>query len=578
MKRLLHAALSALLLASAGRAVAARLEITIAPQFQGEPLTLDSLRYRNAAGEALSVSRLSCLLSGFALQRDSGEWLEFSDVQAWMDAATRRQTVELDGVPPAPYRAVRFHVGPDAAVNAADPAVFPAGHALNPAVNGLHWSWQGGYVFMALEGHFRQGGGEAQGYVWHLARDPNRTAISLTAALDLRHDAGLLVHFDVATLLNAPRALSFAGDGSVTHSREGDPVAAAIKAGLPGAFRVHRIASAAAAVPAGPPVQPIDLPDKFTPFPLTMSRTFPLPDLPRDNPLITERVALGKRLFHDPMLSRDGTISCASCHAAQRAFTDGRPVSTGIAGRQGDRNAMPLFNLAWKHLFFWDGRAEPLRAQVLMPIADHREMDLRPDEACAKLAASPAYEAGFRAAFKSGSISPDKLALALEQYLLTLIASRSKFDAVLNGETTLTAAEQRGFELFMTESDPRTGQRGADCFHCHGGPLFTDHQFHNNGLAAPGRGRAAVTGEAADEGKFVTPSLRNLALTAPYMHDGRFATLEEVIAHYSSGLHRSAALDPNLAKHSGAGLQLSAEDQKALIAFLKTLTDKNLQP
>lgn len=359
MKRLLHAALSALLLAPAGRAGVARLEITIAPQFQGEPLKLDSLRYRNAAGETLSVSRFSCLLSGFALQRDSGEWLEFPAVHAWLDASARRQTVELDSVPPAPYRAVRFHVGPDAAVNAADPAVFPAAHALNPAVNGLHWSWQGGYVFMALEGHFRQGAGEPQGYVWHLARNPNRSAISLTAALDLRHDAGLLVHFDVAALLNAPRALSFADDGSVTHSREGDPVAAALRAALPGAFRVYRIASAAPAAPAGPPVHPIDLPDKFTPYPLTMSRTFPMPDLPRDNPLISERVALGKRLFYDPMLSRDGSISCASCHAEQSAFTDGRRVSTGIAGRQGDRNTMPLFNLAWKSRFFWTAARKP---------------------------------------------------------------------------------------------------------------------------------------------------------------------------------------------------------------------------
>lgn len=578
MKRLLHAALAALLLAPAGSARAARLEITITPQFVAEPLLLDSLRYQNAAGETLSVSRLSYLLSGFALQRDSGEWLELPDLHAWMDAAARRQTVTLDSVPPAPYRAVRFHVGPDAAVNAADPARFPAGHALNPAVNGLHWSWQGGYVFMAMEGHYRQGAAEPGGYIWHLARDPNRTAVSLTAALDLRHDAGLLIHLDVASLLNAPRALSFTRDGSTTHSREGDPVAAALKAALPGAFRVHRIVSAAPAAPGGPPVQPIDLPDKFTPYPFTMSRMFPLPELPRDNPLITERVALGKRLFHEPLLSRNDTVSCATCHREKDAFTDSLPVSIGIDGRQGDRNAMPLFNLAWKSRFFWDGRAASLRTQVLMPIADHREMDLSPDQACEKLAAQPDYVEGFRAASKSPGITPDKIALALEQYLLTIVASQSKFDAVVNGKATLTDAEQRGFELFMTESDPRTGQRGADCFHCHGGPLFSDHQFHNNGLASPGKGRAAITGEAADEGKFVTPSLRNIALTAPYMHDGRFATLEEVVAHYSSGIHRSPALDPNLSKHAGSGLQLSAEDQQALIAFLKTLTDSHLLP
>jgi cytochrome c peroxidase len=579
MRRLIHAAAILGMSALAGLCSAARLEITIAPQFQGEALRLDSLRYQNAAGETLSVSRLSYLLSGFALQQENGAWLELSGTVAWLDAAARRQTVDLPDIPPARYQAVRFHVGPDAEMNAADAAKFPAAHPLNASLNGLHWSWQGGYVFMALEGHFRNAAQEPQGYLWHLARDPNRTCISLTAALDLRADAGMLVHFDVAALLNAPRALSFARDGTATHSRDGDPLAAALKANLAGAFQVHRIAGGiAAAAPAGLPVKPIDLPDKFTPYPLTISRSFPIPDLPRDNPLITERVALGKRLFNEPMLSRNGAISCASCHLEKSAFTDGLPVSTGVEGRRGDRNAMPLFNLAWKSRFFWDGRAESLRAQVLMPLADHREMDLEPAKACEKLAASPDYQRAFGAAFKSPGITADKLALALEQYLFTLIASRSKFDAVLLGKATLTEAEQRGFELFMTESDPRTGQRGADCFHCHGGPLFSDHQFHNNGLLSPGKGRAAITGEPADDGKFVTPSLRNIALTAPYMHDGRLATLEEVMAHYSTGIHRSAALDPNLAKHPGSGLQLSEADQKALIAFLKTLTDTGLQP
>ena len=578
MSRLFHAVLSALLLAAAVPAAAARLEVAIAPQFAGEPLTLDSLRHRNAAGETLAVTRLSCLLGGFALQREDGTWHETPDSDAWLDAATRRLTLDLEGIPPARYRALRFHVGPDAAANAADPSRFPAGHALNPAVNGLHWSWQGGYIFMALEGHFRKDNEAPQGFIWHLARDPNRTCITLSADLDCRQDAGVFIHFDVATLLNAPRVLSLARDGTATHSRDGDPVAAALKANLPGAFRVHRIAAAAPAVPAAARPRPIDLPDKFTPWPLTISRTFPIPELPPDNPLITERVTLGERLFHEPRLSRDGTVSCASCHAAKAAFTDGLPVSTGIAGRRGDRNAMSLFNLAWKRRFFWDGRAASLREQVLMPIADHREMDLAPEQACDKLAAVPEYAERFRAAFKSPGITPEKLALALEQYLLTIIASQSKFDLALQGRATLTSDEQRGFELFMTESDVRTGQRGADCFHCHGGPLFTDHQFHDNGLAEPGKGLAAVTGEQADEGKFVTPSLRNIALTGPYMHDGRFATLEEVLAHYSTGIHRNAALDPNLAKHPAPGLRLDAADQKALIAFLRTLTDTDLAP
>ncbi|MEO6739706.1 MAG: cytochrome C peroxidase, partial [Chthoniobacteraceae bacterium] len=138
---------------------------------------------------------------------------------------------------------------------------------------------------------------------------------------------------------------------------------------------------------------------------------------------------------------------------------------------------------------------------------------------------------------------------------------------------TFSDDEKRGFELFMTEFDPRTGQRGADCFHCHGGPLFSDHQFHNNGLApSDDTGRFRITKLESDRGKFATPSLRNVALTAPYMHDGRFATFEEVVEHYSTGMQRTPTLDPNLAKHPDAGIPFSTEDKRALVAFLKTLT------
>lgn len=470
------------------------------------------------------------------------------------------------------YRSIRFHIGPDAVTNAADVARFPAGHPLNPSLNGLHWSWQGGFIFMAVEGLFRNGTSEPRGYAHPLARDPNRTRISLNTPLDLTHDAAVIVHSDLANLLNAPRPLSFENDGTATHSREGDPIAAALVANLRGSFRVHRFASSAPFVRKLPPVTPIDLPGKFTPFRFTMSRIFPIPDLPRDNPLIEERVTLGEKLFHEKALSRDGSISCASCHHADAAFTDRLTLSVGIDGQKGDRNAMPLFNLAWKREFFWDGRAPSLREQVLMPIADHREMDKSLENVSNKLTALPDYARLFAAAFRSEGITAEKIALALEQFLLTLSASDAKFDQAISGKTKLTEQETRGFELFMTEYEPRTGQLGADCFHCHGGALFSDHQFHNNGLSGDDRGRAKVTGSTADHGKFATPSLRNITLTAPYMHDGRFATLEEVVEHYSSGVHRSPTLDPNLAKHPANGLNLATADKAALVAFLKTLT------
>ena len=196
------------------------------------------------------------------------------------------------------------------------------------------------------------------------------------------------------------------------------------------------------------------------------------------------------------------------------------------------------------------------------------------------VASSPTvnYPDLFAHAFGTSAITADRMARALEQFLLTLTAHSSKFDQVLLGREKFTAEEQRGFELFHTEYDPRHGQFGADCFHCHGGPLFSDFAFHNNGLDAEGAakdlGRFFVTTNRADRAKFKTPSLRNVAVTAPYMHDGRFGTLAEAVAHYATGVQRSATLDPNLAKHPDGGMPLTAEDQRALITFLGTLTDR----
>ena len=235
---------------------------------------------------------------------------------------------------------------------------------------------------------------------------------------------------------------------------------------------------------------------------------------------------------------------------------------------------MALYNLAWKTSFFWDGRAPSLRAQAMVPIQDHTEMDETPERVIAKLTASEEYPALFLAAFGSLEITAEKIGLAIENFLLTLVSSDSKFDRAMRGQANLTADEQHGFELFMTEYEPRTGQRGADCFHCHGGALFTDHQFHNNGLkpneSDPGRFR--ITQNEADRNKFATPSLRNVALRGPYMHDGRFATLEEVVRHYNTGVQRAPTLDPNLAKHPTEGINLSEADVKDLVAFLKTLS------
>jgi cytochrome c peroxidase len=269
-------------------------------------------------------------------------------------------------------------------------------------------------------------------------------------------------------------------------------------------------------------------------------------------------------------------LSCSSCHQGG-VLSDPRRFSPGVDGGHGGRHSMPLFNLAWKDRFFWDGRAPSLRAQALMPIQDHLEMDESLENVTAKLKADTGYPALFSKAFGSGAITAENLGLAIENFLLTRLSFDSKFDRAMKGRGVLSDEEQRGMELFFTESEPRLGKLGADCFHCHGGALFTDHGFHNNGLATTDDiGLEKVTGMSSDRYKFSTPTLRNIALTAPYMHDGRFATLEEVIDHYNSGFTRNETLDPNLAKHP-KGLGLTDDDKKALVAFLKTLSDPKFE-
>ncbi len=596
-------------------ASAASLQVEITPRFHGQPLALDSMRYENSAGENFSVTRVSWLASGFALQCADGSWLELTNRTAWFDAERGRNSFRLENLPPENFRSLRFSVGLDESTNTNNPAQYAADHPLNPNLNGLHWSWQGGYIFLALEGLWRNPVAAARqsaatvfdGWSYHLARSPNSTRIVLAAPLDLVRDTRLNLDFDLGTLLNAPRPLSFGKDGSSTHSRPGDAIAAALVANLPGAFSVKRVSAMMAVEAAVADSKPLYLPEKFTPYRFQMSAMFPIPDLPRDNPLIEERVALGEKLFSETALSKDGTLSCTSCHKANAAFADPRRVSLGVRNQAGTRNAMPLVNLAWKSSFFWDGRAPSLRAQALLPIQDHTEMDETLTNVVAKLSSSRRkeaqlsqsaignrqsamdvslltsaatnetdYPALFTAAFGSPEITAEKIGLAVEQFVLTLTSFDSQFDRALRGEGKLSAEEQRGFELFMTEYDPRREQFGADCFHCHGGPLFQSQTFANNGLdsAFADPGRAKITGKDADAGKFATPSLRNIALTAPYMHDGRFATLEEVVEHYTSGMKRSATLDPNLAKHPDGGVPLAAADKRALLAFLKTLTDE----
>jgi cytochrome c peroxidase len=552
------------------------LRLAVVPRFAGTPLVLDSLANTSAAGQFISVTRLDFLLSGLALHRADGVWVAATNQFAYLNGRAGRTTFTLPSLPAGDYDRVRFHIGVPERDNHANPASLAADHPLNPNVNGLHWNWQGGYVFFAIEGDWIKPDGKRSGYSYHLATDRLLMTVELPVKLDLGADLELGLALNVDQVFSAPHRLRITDDFTSTHSRAEDQLADQLHENLQHAFAVESVRVVPPSLLAARGPVTIEMATNATPYRLTISRFFPQPALPLDNPLTEEGVELGRHLFHDSSLSINNRQSCASCHQAERAFADSRPYSLGAEGQAGARHAMPLFNLAWKNSFFWDGRAPSLRDQVLRPIQDPLEMHETLTNVVRKLDALASNQVLFARAFGTPEITADRIARALEQFLLTRVSHHSRFDRSLAGKAELTEEEKRGFELFNTEYDPRRGQFGADCFHCHGGPLFQSQGFANNGLDAEGkdRGRALVTGKSGDKGRFAVPSLRNVAITAPYMHDGRFTTLEEVVAHYSTGVQRSATLDPNLAKHPDGGLQLGAEDQRALLAFLNTLTDE----
>lgn len=297
------------------------------------------------------------------------------------------------------------------------------------------------------------------------------------------------------------------------------------------------------------------------------------PVIPIDNPQTVEGAELGRKLFFDPILSGDNSQSCADCHAPENAFSDPDRFSDGINGDLGTRNSMPIFNLAWNYdeNFFWDGRTFSLENQALEPVVNPTEMHSDWIVNAEKLKDHPEYPELFRKAFGILEIDSTLVTKAIAQFQRTLISANSRFDQHLLGTTMLTPQELNGFNIFMEETK-------GDCFHCHGNvnnPLWTDNIFHNNGLDAviTDIGLAKKTGDPADNGKFRTPSLRNLAFTAPYMHDGRFATLDEVINHYSEGLQNSPTIDPLMKAVGNGGVQLTEEEKSNLKAFLLSLSD-----
>jgi cytochrome c peroxidase len=326
-----------------------------------------------------------------------------------------------------------------------------------------------------------------------------------------------------------------------------------------------------------------------TPYQLRLPLGWPTMVMPTDNPLTEEGVELGRKLFYDPILSLDNTISCASCHKQEFAFSDNKKFSIGINGQLSERNSMPIFNLGWvqnfapvvngKALrFFWDGSAATLEEQVLFPIINPLEMGETLPNVIRKLNEHPTYPQLFKRAFGADSITTTHLAKAISQFERTIISSGAKIDRYFfNPETgrrfdttVFTEQERRGMLVFNTEEK-------GDCFHCHNvsSPFSSNFNLHNNGHRSSDEGLKRVTGNAEDIGKFRTPSLRNLIYTAPYMHDGSIATLEEVVEHYNSGVVRSFPTDALYLKHLD-GLKLTEQEKADLVAFLKTMSDPSL--
>lgn len=304
------------------------------------------------------------------------------------------------------------------------------------------------------------------------------------------------------------------------------------------------------------------------PYDLTVPNSFPALAFDTTlNPVTVNGVALGKKLFYEGKLSRNNTISCGFCHIQEYAFTHhGHTVSHGIDDRLGIRNAPPIQNMAFLKNYTWDGVSHNLDERSLVPITTDFEMDSSLPEVVGKLNADANYKKMFKAAFGDENITGEKVLKALSQFMVTMISADSKYDKVKKGNAVFTNEESQGYTLFQNK-----------CASCHSGELFTDESYRNTGMyynaQYDDRGRYRVTLDWNDNMKFRVPSLRNVEYTAPYMHDGRFYSLEAVLNFYSDNVENQANLDPILKQNGHIGIEMSAQEKQYIIAFLKTLSD-----
>jgi cytochrome c peroxidase len=298
------------------------------------------------------------------------------------------------------------------------------------------------------------------------------------------------------------------------------------------------------------------------------------------NPLTVEGIRLGRMLFYEKKLSGNNTMSCGSCHKQKFSFADSSAFSIGIDGINGTRNTMAIVNLAWQEKFFWDGRANSMEEQSLGPIQNPVEMHQTLAATIQKLQNTPTYPPLFKAAFGTEIIDATLVSRAIAQFERTIVSRKSRYDQFRSGDlNALTPQEQNGYALFTTHPTPASNIYGANCSDCHGGDLQMNNTFQNNGIDSvfTDLGLFEITHHAPDSAKFKVPTLRNIALTAPYMHDGRFNNLQEVLLQYNAHVSRKAPLFSPImgASNTQGGFQLDLTQQQVddVIAFLNTLTD-----
>lgn len=523
------------------------LRIALDEQVDGAPLPFGALVNENAAGNTYAVDRLRYFLCNVRAERADGSFVEV-DAYHYRDAADATTAAFEVTLPGGAYDRISVLLGLDPELNVVG--------ALDdvPEVEAMRWpaALGDGYHYVWLEGRYRDAAGDPVPFDVRTGRVDDGAQVTDHAVRVTLPASAVTIGEGTTTLPAVVNVNAWFDDPVYDLTEHPDMIddldaQAALRDNASNLFE--------------PVLETLELVTFL--FPGAQPLEMPEPD---DNPTSRQGIALGRMLFYDPILSGDSTLACAGCHRQAQAFGDPRRFSVGIDGTQGTRQAPTIINASWIRRLFWDGRSPSLEDQAIHPVENPIEMHADWDEVVARIQAHPSYPALFARVFGTSAITRDLVVKAIAQFERSLISRNSRYDRWNVLQDTFTAQEERGFALFHTET--------AECFHCHHPTeLFTGNLFFNIGLDSTvvDSGRGAITGNPQELAQFRAPTLRNVGVSAPYMHDGRFSTLEEVMAHYRNGVHTDLG---NVDALLVGGLpQLTDQDIEDLIAFLHTLTD-----